>query len=320
MGFDPDEPLAQEVLQQFAFAANRGVAVTFGVDAFAMLEPRAIGPVVLPLPFGRTGVEKRYLALEALARNDNARYGIINMPRAPIPNPFAGRSHMKLAVVNDYAYLGGPSFQGCDRIDMVVGLKDRETADWIYDLTVGMTEAGSTEAVLGSEDQIRNIDEKTQVLIDAGKPRQSLILDETLQLIDDAEDWLIIGCQFLPTGETGRRLVRAIKRGIDVHIAHNHPSKYDRMNLAHRFIMARERRRNPPEFFANQVPVTEPALHTKAIANESTSIVGSHNFIDTGVKFGTPEIVLRRRDVEFAQAVRSLLLKEVGIIDRAEDI
>lgn len=313
MGFDPEEPLAREVIAQLNDAAERNVGIVFGVDAFAVMEPRSIGPIVMPLAFARSEVMKRYAVLETLADYPSARYGIINMPNTFMPNLFAGRSHIKVAVINEQVYIGGPSFQGCERIDMVAGLKDKDTSNWIYDLATAVTDSGGTDKVLGDRDQVRTVDANTDIIVDAGVPGQSLILDLALDTIDQAQDWLIIACQFLPTGKTARSLVNAIDRGVDVHIAYNHPSKYDRMNLAHRLILLRERVRRPEEFFAHQVPMSRPALHTKAMANESTGIIGSHNFINTGVELGTPEMALLRRDQGFAMAIRNAILQEVEI-------
>jgi len=83
------------------------------------------------------------------------------------------------------------------------------------------------------------------------------------------------------------------------------------MKLAHYCIYAAQRLIKPPKFFANQVPNSHPTLHAKALASEKTSIIGSHNLIATGVRFGTAEISLERREADFANTVRSLILREV---------
>lgn len=310
MGFDPDEPLPNKIVSQLNQAGSRNVTVALGVDAFALLETTGMGPFSFPKSaYNSEAAQRRMSALSQLAAHSTARYGIINMPTSPVANLFAGRSHMKLAVINDQAYLGGPSFQGCDRLDMVVGISDKQAADWLYTLATNITDIGDTNAVLGDADKEIPVDNVTDILIDVGKPGQSHILSEAMEIIDTANEHITIASQFLPTGEMGKKLAKAIKRGVDVHIAYNHPSKFDRMNLAHHMILAREKLRKPPEFFNNQVPLIRPPLHAKAIVNESTGMVGSHNLVETGVKLGTPEIALRRRTSQFAQAVRSLLLE-----------
>lgn len=313
MGFDPDEPLSTKIVAQLHQASDRSVDVAFGVDAFALLETSAIGALAFPKrSYSSETAKRRITSLAQLASHNTSRYSIVNMPTSSVTNLFAGRSHMKLAVVNDQAYLGGPSFQGCDRLDMVVGINDKKTADWLYALTTAIIDTGDTSAVLGQTDQEVPIDKETTILIDAGKPRQSRILAEAMEIVDNANEQITVSSQFLPTGELGRKLTMAIKRGVDVHIAYNHPSKFDRMNLAHYAILAREKLRKPPRFFHNQVPIDKPPLHAKAIANESIGLVGSHNLVEAGVRFGTPEIALRRQDPLFAQAVRNLLFEMTG--------
>jgi hypothetical protein len=311
MSLDATEPAVENVLEHLHSAAERKVNVTFCVDAFAVLAPRAIGSLVLPLPLGRSIIKKNYDALDYIADEDTAECGVINMPKSKTPNLFAGRSHLKHAVVNNYVYLGGPSFHGCDRTDMVVGFEDTRTADWMHDLTVDMTEQANTDAVLGSNDQIWPVDDQSRILIDAGVPGQSLIMEETYDFIDQADEWITIACQYLPTGEIGDRLNKAIEKGVDVNIVYNHPSKHDRLNVVHYIILAREKLRRRTEFFANQMPQEKPILHTKAIANEKRAMVGSHNMTKIGVKLGTPEIMLESRDATFAKAVRQLIMREV---------
>jgi len=51
------------------------------------------------------------------------------------------------------------------------------------------------------------------------------------------------------------------------------------------------------------------------MANEKAAIVGSHNFVELGVKYGTPEIALRREDPDFARAVGSLLARQAYQIE-----
>jgi hypothetical protein len=294
-------------------AADRGVSVTFGIDAFAMLDQRSFGPVVIPasLSHKREVIEEQQAMLESLAVHPNAQFGVLNQPKHSFTNLFAGRSHMKLDVIDKYFSLGGVCLQDCQRIDMMVGMKHEATADWLYGLTKSITEAGSTRDVLGSEDKIWDINEQTKILIDAGVPGQSVIQEDALELIDESEEWLTVACQFLPTGRTADHIVKAIERGVDVNVIYNNPAKHDRLNFVHRYYDVRERRRRPPEFFGHELSTNLPPLHAKAMANEKRGAVGGHNFLDLGVRFGTAEISLTQKSPAFAQAVRALLDSQI---------
>lgn len=314
MGFDPTEPLVADILSQVYKAGDRKVNIGLGIDAFALLEVNTHGPLVFTKGIGKNPtVQQRLAALDEIGSRETAHYSIINMPPPPVANILAGRSHMKLAVFNDHAYLGGPSLQGTHRLDMVARINDTNTADWLYQLASEIIDSGSTTPVLGRSDFEYPVDSITDILVDTGKPGQSHILEEALQIIDDAEEYLTVSFQYFPTGEIGKRLVKAIKRGVEVNIAYNHPSQHDRMRLAHYALHAKERLQKPSSFFRNQVPVTKPPLHAKVIANEDIGIVGSHNFVAAGVKLGTPEIAVRRKSSYFAQNIRNLLQEMTGL-------
>lgn len=313
MSLEPNEPAVRKILDGLASAALQGSDVTMAVDAYTFLYPRGVGPLALPLPLGRRAIQRRTEALEWL-NHAGAQVGVINMPTHRTASLYSGRSHLKINVINNLVYLGGPSLHGTERSDMVVALEHGETADWLHQLTSDIVKAGNTSAVLGSDDQARDIDDKTQLLVDAGKRNQSLILDEALSLIDDADEQVIIGSQYFPAGVTGRHLRAAHKRGVDVYIAYNHPSKHDRLTAIHKGVLAMQRMRSfPDEFFTHQVPLELPKLHAKALASEKAAIVGSHNYVNTGVRLGTPEIAVIRHDFEFAGNVRELLLQQVQI-------
>src|SRR5262249_19751636 len=154
----------------------------------------------------------------------------------------------------------------CHRIDMMVGMEHAATADRLFALMKAITKAESTREVLGTEDQIWEIDEHTRILIDAGMPEQSTTQEEAIALINEADEWLFFACQFLPTGRIANHVERAIKRDVDVCLAYNNPAKHDRLHQVHRYIRAKERMHRVPEFFANELPLNLPPLHAKALA------------------------------------------------------
>ena len=220
MDFDVSDPLVRHTYGELSAAADRGVDIAFGVDAFAFLNPRrTIGSVVLPFALGREARKHRLEPFTALAEKATVQASVTNEPKPPVLNYFAARSHLKIAVVNDRLYLGGPSFQGSDRIDMMVGFEDKTTADWLYGLASAVASSGSTKAVLGEEDQVRSLDSHTRVIIDAGRQHQSRILEEVLKVIDEAESHLLISSPFLLTGAASEHVLQAYQRGIDVHLA-----------------------------------------------------------------------------------------------------
>lgn len=316
MSFEPTEPLVRGVLDELDLAAERKVDVTLGVDAYTFLTDsttNTFGPLWLPLPGQRT-FKRRQEALDHLDRHPSAMYGIINKPDRLLSNPFAGRSHMKLAVVNNKIYVGGPNFHGSDRVDVAIGWEDLETADWVYELATGITKAQTTK-VLGTEDFTYTAKDGSQLIVDVGTPNQSAILEKALQVIDQAQEWIAYSGQFYPHGETMARLQEAAMHNVDLQVAYNHPSSQGSLKgLWQRVILGRERRRFGSEGFPEPLPKGAQSTHAAVLATETTVLKGGHNFIDTGVKMGTPEINLLVHNATFANATRQLLMSQVALL------
>jgi hypothetical protein len=55
-------------------------------------------------------------------------------------------------------------------------------------------------------------------------------------------------------------------------------------------------------------------MHLKGLASEKQAMAGSHNYIERGIRGGTAELVLRRRDSVFARQVGDFMLKQAGLL------
>ena len=318
MSFEPSEPAVNKLVERLYAAADRKVEVVLGIDAFTFLvddSRKTVGPLWLPLPFGQDAYRHRLAALDRLSVKPSGSYGVINKPSGYLSNPYSGRSHLKTAVVNDKVYLGGPNLHMTDRSDMVVGLEDPEVADWLFSLTKNVVEAERTSDVLGDADRSIEVDGNTRILLDSGTPGESLILDEAARLIAEAREGLIASFQYFPDGKVADELINAHRRGASVRPFFKHPDRHNLvLGIHQRLAMMLARSRMPGSFFANVVPVDAPVLHSKAIASERAAMVGSHNYVTKGVKYGTPEIALLREDPVFARAVGDLLLKQARAV------
>jgi hypothetical protein len=62
------------------------------------------------------------------------------------------------------------------------------------------------------------------------------------------------------------------------------------------------------------LPKTGPGLHAKLIATEKGAIIGSHNYVRTGVQLGTAEIALMRYDTVFARNAIAALRRELPVL------
>jgi cardiolipin synthase A/B len=314
MSFLATDPGVQTVLQALSEAAGRGAAVTVAVDAHDFITgPHSVpGPLfwAKKLPEAkslRAPFRQNLQSLQAIEAA-GGRVVIINRPGRPLTAASHGRSHIKHTIINDRLYVGGCNLDTSHDADMMVGWDDAAIAEHLRDLTEQIIDAGNARIALHDQDLHIPVDPTSELLIDAGRPGQSLILDKALELIDQAETDLYITCQFFPNSRTLRHLHRAYRQGVHVTLHYNNPRKLQLpLGLVHRALLAGERLRLPSALTAGELPLQLPYLHAKLIASEKSAIIGSHNYVTAGVQFGTAEVALLRHDADFARrAVRAI--------------
>lgn len=296
-----DDPLAASVLRELAAAGARGVSASFALDDRTF-------PVMRRIPVTRTA-HRRILHTHAVLgdlRAAGVAYTITNQvhtPYARLTKRFSGRAHIKLAIVNDTVYVGGCNLTDASMLDMMVRWRDARAADWLYTQMSGIIRSGSTQAALGGQDRELCLDARTGLLLDGGKPRQSIIFDRALALIDEAQEWIVVTCQFFPQSIAAQHLAAAHRRGVRISFYYNHPGKHKPgfSTLFHAAI-AHGRIVRPASLYDQQLPKRLPFLHAKLLATEKGAIVGSHNYMPSGVNMGTAELALYRHDSAFAQA------------------
>jgi phosphatidylserine/phosphatidylglycerophosphate/cardiolipin synthase-like enzyme len=309
MSFDPSAQPVGTLAQALTEAAGRGAQVVLSVDALNFIfnyDPPQLGPLWFgvklstqsPEPFGGC-----FSALEAL-QEAGGRYVVTNQPKRRFTLPQARRSHSKLAVLNDRVYIGGHNLGRPEDLDVMVSWDDRATADYLFDFTNKVANTGSPRRALHNHDARRQVDDDTILLFDAGVPRQSLILDEALQLIDEAQERIFMTCQYFPGGRTGQHLAAALRRGVDVTLHYSPPKAQGHEAPAHHLYALREQMRLPAKLFVHQLPKHYlPKLHAKVLVSEKAAMIGSHNYVVQGVRLGTAEIALHSRDREFGVAL-----------------
>lgn len=316
MGFRAEKPDIAPILHSLNNAASRGVDVHLIVDAmtFLMGEFNTPGPLLpfkrlprrLPPPFNA-----RLKALKTL-QSHGGKYSIINIPPKNLKNPLKGRSHLKLALINDHIFTGGCNLTKLNHLDLMVHWQDKHSAKWLNIVVDKIITHQNVRVALGDKDASFTIDDDTSLLIDSGKPGQSIIFDSALKLIDNAQQYILITCQYFPNGRIAKHLQAAHKRGVEVKVIFNHPSiHYFPMNLGVAGALKVERRRLAPELFTHVLPKGHDYIHAKLLATDKGTVVGSHNFVPTGVAFGTAEIALLNTSDKFAQHLTDTLLTQL---------
>lgn len=312
MSIIPSERRISQLLNALQEAAKRGVTVDLAIDAQSfMINPRTMHHRLFYLPnhptrwtYGiYTTLRKLIIELEAAGVSIH----ITNIPKHSIAKPFAGRSHIKLALIDTTSYIGGCNLAGSRDTDFMARSKDTARANWLYGTLLPAYQNGRMNTALNYTDVIFKTSKDTRILLDAGCKDTSTIYTHALGMIDSAEEWIILTCQFFPQGAIAQHLHKAYNRGVDVQIIYNNPRRYSDFfgKTLHTFHKFWSQRRLPKEFFTNELPLTDPYLHAKILATEKGGMIGSHNYVSAGVHLGTTELAMITNNPHFGKKLRS---------------
>lgn len=306
MGFTPTHPEVGAVAQALNDAAARGATVSFLMDAFDFLinaDTKVPGPLWRSTKFSfdrrmREPFRSKLNALKAFSESGGI-YTVTNQPGKVFTWPFTGRSHIKAVVINDIVYAGGCNLNQPHEIDIMLRWRDPKTADWLYKLLMNAEKHGNIRESLQFKDQIRKIDAKTNLIVDAGVVGQSAIFDEALSMIENAKEYIVFTSQYFAPGLGIKALARAHQRGVKITYYYSHYSMHGPIEgTLHRIAQWRERQRLPADLFERRLPRGQH-LHAKVLATENGVLIGSHNYGDMGVNVGTAEIAIKRNDAAF---------------------
>ena len=298
------DPGVRPLIDALIAAARRGADVTLITDAYQFIKRNSItlGPLYLPLhaPSHRPSASRAEMAVLDQLTAAGGRYSIINAADSRFTNYVKGRSHIKFTLINDRVYLGSANLEAGDRLDLMVAWDDAHTADWLRQWSERVIARGATRPTM-PEDLTVAVSPSATLLVDAGAPGRSLIMDQSLKLIDEAAEQIFIATQLFPGGVVARHLFAAHRRGVRITIVFNHPSLFKWPDRLAQQVYQLAHRQYPASFFS-RVHRGPSYLHVKILASEQAAIIGSHNFSTFGVSFGTAETALLVRDPAFAEA------------------
>lgn len=316
MAFDPRVKEIKEIIEALSAAAKNGAKVDFAFDAQSyMLDPKSR---TFRLGYAANRPEKYTYGLYSLVKetakmleNSGVNVHVTNIAKHFITSPFHGRSHIKTCVIDDTAYIGGCNLSDPQDIDGMMRISDNNASELLYSTLVPAYEFGNIGKAFRYKDKCFSIDPQTTLLIDSGEKHQSIIYENALQIINDSKKSVFMTCQFFPSGKTAHALAAAKKRGVDVRLFFNSPNKHNGFIFHHGHAAAQRLTANrlPKSLLENELPLDSPFIHAKVLTNEKSAMIGSHNFVNQGVDFGTAEIAILRHDPEFAQYLEQSIKK-----------
>src|SRR3989344_173006 len=217
-------------------------------------------------------------------------------------NPASGRNHIKMAIIDDTAYLGGINLSDKDfnREDFMIQIKDPNIVEVLANL---YTETPSIDTKIECTDE-------TSLLIDSGTKRQSIILNAVRQAVDNSRASIMITSQFTLDRPIIVSLDKAVSQNKQVVVITSDPSKitetipwfFDRANYW------------TERSFQLKIPTFEYPnwIHFKAALIDVQTpyqvlFAGTHNFSGKGVNWGNEEAAIMTTNDNLVSAFNTLL-------------
>jgi phosphatidylserine/phosphatidylglycerophosphate/cardiolipin synthase-like enzyme len=227
--------------------------------------------------------------------------------------PFVGRNHIKLALVDDIAWIGGLSYRDADlvREDFMMRVADPEVVPILEEVFYTTDYDGITE------DKVFDLGD-TKVICDGGRRGQSAIFDRGIADVRGASSSVRLISQYHPNGAMAGALAFQAEMGRDVLSITSSSESISEWfgRVLDRGSIAYSRLQGQSILTAH----SKIRVHAKALLvdvddpDRAEGMVGSHNLTRAGVFLGTQEVGLFSRKPEFIASLRDYFAKVVGRI------
>lgn len=222
-------------------------------------------------------------------------------------NPFKGRTHSKITIIDNTIYtFGGINFtsDSFDNHDYMLRSTSKKLADRLEELVTSIAKAKKP-----LPDLCEKIDKNTTLLFDGGTVNKSVIYDKACEIVSGASKVYYVS-QMCPSGKLAKAMVETDYNCYFIRATQADPPS----NIALIFDKARYRIDNKY--------TGKGYIHAKFILCESKDgtkhlISGSNNFSWRGIAYGTKEIAIHSTDPKLWQIFYQFIQKE--IIGQASD-
>ncbi len=291
--FHGDDAISNALIDALCDAADRGVYVSVGADAFTYIEPK--GSI-----FGAKGHSMRAIKAHKVQRKLKKHGAEFHWLGRMSNFIFAGRTHSKWTIIDDMIYsFGGINLDHVSftNTDLMIRITDNKIANRLFVEHGRVFKADRGGHALRS--QKITINETSTILIDGGIPGDSVIYRRACTLAREASQITFVS-QYCPTG----RLNRILKRK-QATLFFNH---WRRARWANMLIIQLGMLISRQSTLYNR----RPYLHAKFILftmpdKTEIALTGSHNFTNSGVLTGTREIALETSDQDTITQLKKFL-------------
>lgn len=288
---DKTGPLLTEVGK----ALDRGVKVHILFDIFTRLGTG--------VPGGRQVFRQQWQKTVAAFDEFRQKGARVDMVGKLGLNPFKGRCHVKITVVDDDCFtFGGVNFvdSAFTNHDFMLHASDADLADCLTQLVGRIGHAHiampNGEVPLGKD---------AAILFDGGRPKHSVIYDRAVQLTQEAERvWFV--SQMAPSGPLANVL-----HATDSSIYFNRPENMTETLPSWAQAFDQQRYRTVNQY------TLQNYIHAKFMLFElfdgsKALITGSNNFSYRGIVFGTQEIALYSTDTRLWNRLHKFINQHIN--------
>ncbi|HSW81237.1 MAG TPA: phospholipase D-like domain-containing protein [Candidatus Saccharimonas sp.] len=291
------DPRVQTILGATIAAAKRGVRVLVVADRYSFYG--ASRPVSVNRHDFAVALQATHAIVQHLVSAGVQLQWVGNKNKF---NPYAGRYHAKVTVVDDEVWTFGGvnlSDDAFTNTDYMLHCQSEGVANLFERLVLGVAK----NAV--DLDYSESLDTQNTLLVDAGKPGASIIYDTACMLASQASRVFYVS-QMCPSGK-----LAALLRSTDTTCYFNQPTK-----TGLRPDSAAQLWDNWRADITNNYKGVH-YLHAKCILFElhngtKACLSGSHNFSHRGVTFGTKEIALKSSDPRLWQQLYEQVVQQVA--------
>ncbi len=283
------------IFHEIEKAQRRGVQVHILLDAYTGFAARKPGQP--------RGMWIRYKKTKPLLEELQKAGAHVSMVGKIGFNPFKGRCHVKITVVDDHCFsFGGINFtdESFDNQDYMLYTQNTDLADCLEQLVARI---GGPRRPLPNAELL--LADNQSILFDGGEPGHSIIYDRALALTVQAKKvWYV--SQMAPNNLLARALQRT-----DTSFFFNQPAYMEvPANWGQAFDQQRFR-------LVNSYTGTG-YIHAKYMLFDLTDgtkalLSGSNNFNYRGVAYGTQEIALYSTDVKLWQRLFDYLTRQISV-------
>lgn len=302
MLFEPDDVI-DTVGEQLKASARRGIDSKLNVDYFSLLvtdgkfnSMPSVSPIKNWTRYRIKRGKREVLADLAI----NGVDVVLTNPPTTLQRilPSSGRNHIKMAFVDNIAWIGGLNLTDHDfkREDFMMRIEDPRIVQVLATqfLSVNEKKPEDNYAIQCTED--------TTLLVDAGIKGSSLILDSTVASVMQAQKSAKLTSQYTPDGKMLSALAYA-PEDIDIQVITSGFQEIDEtmpklFEVKNRLVAGVKKKRLTSIPYPNWMHA-KVLLIDREMPDNAIAIMGTHNYSTGGVNFGTEEIALQSTNPRF---------------------